>query len=284
MLAYAVAMVISDSIAKQLSSLNNIIVIVWYRYVFHTVSLALLTGSHTFISKNKNVVGNHRIQLFRGLFLALSTSAFFISIASMPLAEAMALLYIFPIVSVILSAVLLKESVSKFQILFILTAFIGVNLILNTSGAIHLVPGLFGLAGGVFMGIYMFLTKYMSADATPLISSLYSGVVGIVFVPFLPGFEFILFDNQSFLLGVMMGVFAATGHFCMFLSMKYAAATVVSPFAFFEVVFAAIIGSLWFGDMLTVTTGAGIALLVITGVAFAMHSQQQEVLKSNNHS
>jgi drug/metabolite transporter (DMT)-like permease len=276
MLAYAVAMVLSDSIAKHLSSFNNIIVIVWYRYLFHTISLGLFAGSQVILFKQKEVVGNHRIQLFRGLLLALSTSAFFIGIAAMPLAEAIALLYIFPIVSVILSAIFLKERVSTLQKLLILVGFIGVNLVLNISGIIDLTPGLFALAGGVFMGIYMFLTKYMSADATPLVSSLYSGVVGIVFVPFLPGFEFILFDKIDFLLGALMGIFAAIGHFLLFLSMRKASSTVVSPFAFFEVVFAAIIGALWFNDTLSFSTGIGILLLMATGVIFAMHSQRKE--------
>lgn len=293
MIAYAIFMAFCDAIAKELSSLHMVVAIVWYRYVFHTITLAILTALHYIKVGKPEVIGSHIAQILRGLTLVLSTLVFFNSIAIMPLAEALALLYIFPVISVVLSLVFLKEKLTAKQASMIALGVIGVIFILSPSVLIHVtsetveissemslhIPSeVYALASGVLMGIYMFLTKTISSDSTPLISSLYAGVIGILCIPVFPGFEFLIFEPKSFVLGALMGAFAGFGHFSMFRSMSYAPASVVSPFAFSEIIFASIIGYFWFLDTLTLTKLVGIALLITSGIVFAVHSKNTTVI------
>ncbi len=275
MVAYALAMVLCDSIAKELSSIYMVVSIVWYRYVFHTISLSILSGFYYLKFKEPERIGSHPTQILRGVTLVLSTLAFFTSIASMPLAEAMALLYIFPVVAVILSIIFLKERLRRQQVIPIICGFIGVTLVLNPSESINVQSGIYALIGGVLMGVYMFLTKTMTKGSTPIISSIYTGIIGITCIPLFPGFEWVIFEPGSFLLGALMGTFAGIGHFCMFLSMRYAPASVASPFAFAEILFASIAGYIWFGDTLNLVTLMGIVLVVISGIFFAIYSNAE---------
>ena len=271
MIGYALFMVVCDSVAKELSSTYQVIAIVWYRYFFHAVSFSVMTFFKRIITGETEKVGKHSTQLLRGGILVLSTLLFFESIARMPLAEAMALLYVFPVVTVILSVVFLKERLSLSQVMLILLAFIGVILILNPAVDADLRSGFFAILAGILMGLYLFATKVMSKDSTPCISSVYAGLMGIILIPLLPQFEWVIFDAKDIVLGAIMGTAAATGHFLMFLSMRYAPASVVSPFAFSEILFATMAGYLWFKDTLSIPTILGICLLVVTGITLIIN-------------
>ena len=282
MLGFALCMAISDSMAKQLSSSEQVTTIVWYRYVFHTITLAILATLYYLKTRECERFGSHTTQIIRGLVLVLSTFVFFKSIAIMPLADAMALLYIFPIVAVILSIIFLKERLSKLQIFLTLAGFAGVMLVLGPSTDMYLKAGMYAIIAGVLLGIYMFLTKAMTKGATPFASSIYTGIIGIIVIPFLPGFELALFQSTNLILGCLMGAFAATGHFLMFISMRSAAASVVSPFAFSEIIFASVASYFWFNDALTQTSLAGIALIIISGTMLAIYSNRKSAPVAEN--
>jgi len=269
MIGYALFMVSCDATAKKLSMGYDVVLVVWYRYFFHTISLVFIACLHFYKFRETEFVESHPFQLVRGLTLVISTLFFFQSIALMPLAEALALLYVFPIISVILSIVFLKESLSKMQGIAVIAAFVGALLILQPAADMSLRPGMFAILGGIFMGIYMFLTKTSSQRASPNMASLYTGVVGILLIPFFPNFELIKLDDAAMIMAGFMGLFAAIGHYLMFLSMRYAPASMVSPYAFSEVLFASLIGYIWFGDTLNAVSGIAIVLLITSGIIFA---------------
>jgi len=274
MAGYALSMVTCDATAKRLSINYDVITVVWYRYFFHTISLIFIACLHFLKFRETEYVENHPIQLLRGLTLVISTIFFFQSIALMPLAEALALLYVFPIVSVILCVIFLKEPFTRMQGAAVVAAFTGALLILQPTTDMSLRPGLLAICGGVFMGIYMFLTKTSSRSASPNMASLYTGVVGILLIPFFPNFELFKLDEDAMVMAGFMGLFAAIGHYLMFMSMRYSAATVVSPYAFSEVLFASLIGYIWFGDTLNFMSGIAIILLITSGIIFARLSNR----------
>ncbi len=269
MVSYALFMVFCDASAKKLSGYHQVAVIVWYRYFFHTISLVLIACFHYCKFREKEFVDNHPFQLLRGVTLVVSTLFFFHSIARMPLAEALALLYIFPLVTVILSVLIMKEAFTKIQAVIVVTAFIGVVLILQPRASISLEPAIFALLAGIFMGIYMTLTKVSAEKASPNMASLYTGVVGIILIPFFPGFEFIQLSGPHLYLAAFMGLCAAIGHYSMYLSMRFAPASVVSPYAFSEIIFASAVGYILFGDRLNLTSVIAIVLLITSGIIYA---------------
>lgn len=283
MIGYALSMVFCDAIAKNLSISYDVTVIVWYRYFFHTLSLTLIACFHYYKFREPEFVDSHPFQLIRGATLVISTLFFFNSIALMPLAEALALLYVFPLVSIVLSVVLLKEPFTRAQAVVVTSAFIGAVLILQPTVSISILPGLLAITGGIFMGIYMFLTKATSQKASPNMASLYTGVVGITFIPFFPDFQLMRLDDASMLFAAFMGLFAAIGHYLMFLSMRVASASLVSPYAYAEILFAAVIGYLWFGDTLNFVSGLAIILLISSGVVFARISAPAATYKDPPH-
>ncbi len=271
-IGYACLMAMSDGIAKQLSTTNSVLVVVWYRYVFHLFTTLCIASWHFYKVRDNHPVGNHKLQISRGLALVFSSIFFFHSIAQMPLAEAMAVLYVFPIIAVILSVIFLKESVSLIDALFILLGFAGIILILYPSFQGNVSLAASAVIAGVLMGIYVFLTKLMSADTSPIFSSLYSGAIGAAIIPLLPDFNSndVHLVGHDLWLGVIMGSFAALAHFGIFVAMKHAKASTLSPLTYTEIIFAAFIGLWWFGDHLTMISVLGIVLVIITGIVLSL--------------
>lgn len=269
MMGYAGSMVLCDSTAKYLSQDHPVSLVVWYRYFFHTVSLVFIASFHYLRFRETEFVESHPFQIVRGVVLVASTLFFFNSIALMPLAEALALLYIFPVVTVLLSILILREPFRYVHGVLLIMAFIGVLLIIQPDAEVKLKPGLFALISGVLMGIYMFMTKTTSLKASPNLASLYTGMTGLIFIPFFPGFQLASLEAHYLILAAIMGFFAAMGHYLMFLSLRISAASRVSPYAYSEVLFASIVGYLWFGDTLNLLSWIALVLLAGTGIAYA---------------
>ena len=74
--------------------------------------------------------------------------------------------------------------------------------------------------------------------------------------------------NQWSLLGAV-GVFACIGHFFLILSLKYADASKLAPFSYFEIVTNIIIGYYFFSDFPDNWTFLGLFIIVISGIYIA---------------
>lgn len=64
----------------------------------------------------------------------------------------------------------------------------------------------------------------------------------------------------------LLCVFAAIGHWCLIRAYEVAEASAVQPFAYLQLVFAATIGILVFGETLQVNVAIGAGLVVAAGL------------------
>ncbi len=270
MIGFCLFMVICDSIAKFMSKEIDVLVIVWYRYVFHTIGFVSFAAVIRLRKPEERlVVGSHKLQFARGLLLILSTMSFFYAIAQMPLAESLALLYIFPILSIVFSIYFLKEKINGKQWFAILLGFVGIVIVLQPKGEVFNVGLYYALFSGLLMAGYTVLTKAVSSDSHPVSSSIYTGCIGILLIPLVPGFTFPGIHLTHILLAAAMGFSAAIGHYFLFSSLTKSPASVVAPFAYLEIVFASIAGLILFDDMLSLSLIIGIALICLCGSALA---------------
>ncbi|WP_238173742.1 DMT family transporter, partial [Pseudomonas aeruginosa] len=113
-----------DGLSKFLSGFYPIVMVVWARYLVHTLLMVAV-----FVPRNGLAVIRSRrplMQLARALCL-IGTSLFFTTgLRYLPLAEATAVNFLAPLLVTALSVPLLKEKVSLGQWLAVLTGFIGV--------------------------------------------------------------------------------------------------------------------------------------------------------------
>ena len=253
-----------DTIAKYLSSDLSFFQITWARYFF-TVVFAL---SFMFFFSRKNLTWSTqpKLQILRGLTLFFANVLFFYSISIISMAKALILAFIAPLVTTALSPFLLGEQVGFRRWSAVLVGFAGSLIIIRPGFIDFNLASVAALGTGVFYGVYLIITRKLHTSDNPLLTLLLTGVVGAVcgslIVP-------IVWTNPSFnqwSLLALMGVFACIGHLFLILSLKYADASKLAPFGYFEIITNVILGYYFFMDFPDIWTWVGFSIIVSSGL------------------
>ncbi len=260
-----------DTIAKYLSSDLSFFQITWARYFF-TVFFAL-PFMFFFFRKNLTFSTQPKLQILRGLTLFFANILFFYSISIISMAKALTLAFVAPLITTALSTIILGEKVGFRRWSAVLVGFIG-SLIVIRPGFIEFnLASIAALGTGFFYGIYVIITRKLHTSDTPLLTLLLTGVVGFVIASF---FVPIVWVNPTFnqwSLLALMGIFACLGHFFLILSLKYADASKLAPFSYFEIVTNVLLGYYFFSDFPDHWTWIGLLIIVCSGVYVSLREK-----------
>ena len=253
-----------DAIAKYLSAELSFFQITWARYFF-TVVLTL-PFMFFFFRKNLKFSENPKLQILRGLTLFFANICFFYSISIISMAKALTLAFVAPLVTTALSPILLGEKVGIRRWTAVIVGFLG-SLVVIRPGFIEFNLATFAALGtGFFYGIYLIVTRKLHNSDSPLLTLLLTGIVGAIFASFYVPVVWIPLSLNQWLLLALMGVFACLGHFFLILSLKYADASKLAPFSYFEIVTNVTLGYYFFNDFPDYLTWLGLFIIVISGV------------------
>jgi drug/metabolite transporter (DMT)-like permease len=252
-----------DAIAKHLSGDYSVFQLGWARFVFHLLFvLPLVWWRH----REDVWPKMPRLQLARGVFQLSATLLFFAAIARIPIADALALLFVYPLLVTALSPVLLGERVRGVQWLAIVIGFAGVLFILRPgTGAFHW-AGVFALAASVCFALYMIATRRVAGTSPPLVTLVYSAVVGAVALTLAAPWFWTPPRPADWALMVLMGLLAACGHFMIVKAFELAPASRIAPFGYSEIVAATALGYFVFGDFPDAWTFVGIGIITAAGL------------------
>ena len=261
-----------DVIAKYLSSDLSFLQITWARYFF----TVFFTLPFMFFFFRKKLIWTTQpmLQFLRGLLLFFANILFFYSISIISMAKALTLAFVAPLITTALSPIVLNEKVGFKRWSAVIIGFIG-SLIVIRPGFIDLNLATFaGLGTGFFYGIYLIVTRKLHTSDNPLLTLLLTGVVGLTIGSFIVPFVWINLTLTQWLLLALMGIFACLGHFFLILSLKYADASKLAPFGYFEIVTNVILGYYFFADFPTKWTWLGLLIIVSSGVYISFREQK----------
>ena len=227
-------------------------------------SLILLIRSGEKIRIKKGCMGDI---FLRCVFGTSGLIANFYAIDKLNIADANMLNKLSPFFAILISIPILKEKPKKIDILAVLVAFLGAMLIIRPSGSnLQLVPALIGLYGGFGAGAaYVFVRKLgKKGERTPIIVLCFSIFSTAVTIPFI-AINFIPLKPMQLIYLVMAGLSATIGQFGITSAYKYAPAKEISVFDYTQVIFAAILGMLFLGELPQAMSFIG--YVIIIGVA-----------------
>ena len=224
-----------------------------------------------------------RLHLLRGAVVAMMASLFFWAIMHMPLAEAIALSFIAPLIALYLAALLLKERIGRQAIGASLLGLAGVGLILTgrMRGDYDL-DALLG-AGAVLLSAVLFawnliLQRQQAQLASPIEVAFFQHAVMLgVFALFAGAARWmpVVPAAPSWALILLAATLAFTSLAALAWAYARAEAQFLIPVEYTAFVWAAIMGWLAFGDRLALTTVAG-AALIIAGCLMASRARPAE--------
>ena len=227
-------------------------------------SLILLLRSGDKIRIKKGCAGD---VFLRCLFGTSGLIANFYAIDKLNIADANMLNKLSPFFAILISIPILKEKPKKIDILSVVIAFLGAMLIVRPSGSnMQFIPALVGLYGGFGAGTaYVFVRRLgQKGERTPIIVLCFSVFSTLVTVPFI-AMNYVPLEPRQLLFLVMAGISATIGQFGITSAYKYAPAKEISVFDYTQVIFAAILGTLFLGELPTALSFAGYAIII--GVA-----------------
>jgi S-adenosylmethionine uptake transporter len=225
------------------------------------------------------------LHLLRGLLVVMANMGFFLGLAALPMAEALALFFVAPLFITILSVLILKEKVGPRRWFAVAAGMVGVFIMLRPGDDIFELAALLPMIGAFAYALMQMVTRRLGVTdrasamsfyihLTFIIVSLCVGLVagdGRFAGSGHPSMEFLLRgwvwpSVPDAALFMALGALNATAGYLLTQAYRIAEATVVAPFEYVAMPMAVFWGVLLWGDWPDMMAATGIALIVGSGL------------------
>ena len=193
-------------------------------------------------------------QISRGLLFISSLLMAIYSYTQVGLIVTHALMAVFPLLTVLLSGVFLKEEITRIKLVAVGVGFLGVIIIINPINLQFTLVSFLPLISAVTFAIYAVLTRKVASTDNTETSFFWVSLVSAIAIT-IPSplfYKPIQFSDIYFL--ILLCMFSLVGHFLLTNAYRHAEASVLQPFSYFHLFFASIVGILFFQDPLTIST------------------------------
>ena len=218
----------------------------------------------------------------RALLLLGATFCFILAIRVMPLADALAIVFVAPFIVLLVGKFYLKEEVGPRRVGAALVGFVGVLFVIQPSfaafGAVAFIP----LGTAVAFAFYILVTRGLSRQMHPVTLQFHTGLVASLFcIPILvlaTGSGSDLFDpvwpmGIAWVWLVGVGFFATLSHMMMTYALSLAPSATLAPLQYFELPVATLLGYLVFHDFPNRLSLVGIAIIIGAGL-YMVHRER----------
>lgn len=226
----------------------------------------------------KNLTGH----IWRGLFGTTAMALTFAGLALLPLPEVTAIGYATPMFTVILAAIILGEKVRLFRISAVALGLVGVMIVMSprlsvdpeTMGTAGTIGALMVLGASIlraFVQIHIrTLVKTEHTAAIVFYFSLTATVLSLVSLPF----GWIVPAGTDLILLIGAGLVGGIAQILLTSSFRFGAASMLAPFDYASLIFAALIGYVIFAELPASATVVGASLVVLGGVIIIWRERQ----------
>lgn len=257
-----------DTLSKYLSGFYPIVMVVWARYVVHTLLMLVVFVPRSGFSA---VVRTKRpgLQFLRAMCL-IGTSLFFTTgLRYIPLAEATAVNFLAPLLVTALSVPLLGEHVTRRQWLAVLGGFVGVLIVIRPGGALFTPTIVLPLCSALCFGFYQLLTRKLTGIDSPTTSNFLTGIINSLIMSTLLVFFWSTPTWPHAVLMIGLGTCGMLGHMLLTQAFRHAAPAMLAPFSYGQILFAGMYGYLIFDHTPDSYAVVGIAVICLSGLAVA---------------
>ena len=217
--------------------------------------------------------------LVRAILSLTTMGMTFISVQALPLPEAVTLQYTQPLFVVVLSALLLGETVRIFRWGAVSIGFLGAlvitwpKLTLLAGGNVsllsqaELIGALAALAAAVAYALNVLMVRQLTTTESSITISLWLGIYGSVLLSFALPFVWVMPSPTQFGLLSIVGLLGGGILIALAESLRAAPPSTTAPFEYSSLVFAIGLGFIVFGEVPDENTLVGGAILIAAGIA-----------------
>lgn len=253
-----------DGIAKYLMSISYPFEqVVWARMAFSMLFVvALLAGQLPGAARSRS----YSLQLWRSTLLLVTAMLFYMSLRTVPLADASALFYLSPVIVTALSMPILGEYVGPRRWAGVVISFMGALIIVRPGTEMMQPALLLALAAAGTLALLQIATRQLSRHDSPMTSLFYTALVGTLVMSAVVPFHWSPPDASGWLFFCVLGFFGAASHYAMIKAFEAAPAPTIAPFIYSNLIWATVFGYLVFGDLPDGWTVLGAFIIAASGI------------------
>jgi drug/metabolite transporter (DMT)-like permease len=261
-----------DMLVKKSGAMLPVEQVTFFRYAVHFAVLLALTP---FLGL-RTMLGGRRFGFLalRGGFMFVSTVLFFTAITQLPLAEAAAITFMAPIITVGLSVLFLKEQVGIRRWSAVAVGFGGMLVVLRPGFQdIHWAYFLV-LAMATMFSVFALLTRALNRTEDPVAMLFHTAMIGTAGACLLAFFYWETPTLTEWLLLMVIGVIGGVSHQILIYAYRYASASILAPFQYTIIVWSTVYGFFLFGDVPDLWTFIGAGVIVAAGLYVWVRERQ----------
>ncbi len=261
-------LVCNDAIAKMLTDRYDPVQIIFLRNLIAVpmiVALVLaLRGSGELRTRH---LGLHAL---RGVLMLAGAYLYFTSLRFLPLAEATALIFSAPIFITALSVPLLGEAVGWRRWGAVLLGFVGVLVVVQPGAAGFQPAALLPVGAAALYALFMVSARWIGPR-----EGLWTMMLFVTLFPMIYAAPFAMWvwtpvQGQDLSLFLTIAILGSLGITLIGQAFRMAPAAVVAPFDYTALIWAAALGWLIWGDLLSVSTLLGALIIAASGILIVL--------------
>lgn len=280
MLGFCIIAPVGDAIAKLLGASVPLGQVVFLRFAVQLLILlpiVILTG-RPLILRGKTLW----LTFVRTVLHVIGIAMMFSALKYLPLADAVAIIFVMPFFMLLLGKYVLKEEVGPRRLIACIVGFCGTLLVVQPSFAEVGWPALLPVGVALNFALFMLVTRQIAKHTDPISLQTVSGFMALVIMlPFLalgqgmalPALGWIAPDTTDWSLLIAMGVLGSIAHLLMTWSLRYAPSATLAPMQYLEIPVATLVGLIVFGDFPNALAALGMGITMAAGLYIILREQ-----------
>lgn len=236
-------------------------------------SVTMIKNKHYLIPKN----GERSGLMMRSAAGFLGMLGNYYALSELRVADASLLNKMSPFFAILFSALLLRETPNRTQIICIMTAFVGAMFVLKPSFQnSELIPSCAGFLGGAAAGLAYAFVRKLSNGGTKgyYIVFFFSAFSTLLSAPALI-FSYSPMTTQQLLLLIGAGTAAAGGQFAITASYSYAPAKEVSIYDYSQIIFAGMLGFVFKSEIPDIYSFIGYFIIIFAALVMFLYNKRK---------
>ncbi|RDE18887.1 DMT family transporter [Motiliproteus coralliicola] len=211
---------------------------------------------------------HHTLLLARGIVGALALVCVFYAVTTMPLASATLLQYLHPAFTAVLAWLFLKERIQRATLLCICLSLAGLVVIINPGllaqqvGSLPPLSLVAALLGSFGSALAYVIVRRLSRVEDSSVIIFYFPLIALPLSLLLLGDDFVMPGPEAFGLLVLVGIFTQLGQVGLTKAMQHESAGKATAYSYVQVIFAFVLGWVFFEEIPSLATWLGGALII----------------------
>ncbi|AHD01808.1 DMT family transporter [Leisingera methylohalidivorans] len=266
MIAATVVFALQDGISRHLAGTYNTYMVVMVRYWFFAAFVMFLAARAPGGIRAAARTDQLWLQIFRGVLLVGEICVAVYGFTVLGLIESQAVFICYPLLVAALSGPVLGESVGWRRWAAIGVGLIGVLIILQPGMGVFNPAAIIPFISALMFAVYGLVTRYAARQDSTATSFFWTGVAGMVFMTAIGIWYWEPMSQTDWFWMALLCVSGVTGHWLLIKCYEMAEASAVQPFAYFHLIWTAMLGMAVFGEVVRNNVAIGAGIIIAAGL------------------